>query len=100
MVTPRRRRSSIAAVPRNKHNVRTCTDSTREYIQSDSWSAILPGVFSSHWQRRRRDILGAARLSENPQDGFSVVRMTTPPGTHPTPYTSTKQRRSYEMEPD
>ena len=41
-------RSSMTASPTNRHSVRTCTDSTSGYIHSDSCSAMLPDVFSSH----------------------------------------------------
>src|SRR6266852_7141698 len=35
----------------------------REYAHLDSWSAILQGVFASHSQKPRRDILGASSQS-------------------------------------
>src|SRR5713101_9645864 len=63
IVTPRRRRSSITAIPRNRHKDRTWTDSMKEYAHLDSWSAILQGVFASHSQKPRRDILGASSQS-------------------------------------
>ena len=46
----------MIAMPRNRHNVRTCVDSTSGYMYSDSCSAMLPGVSASHWQNGRRDI--------------------------------------------
>ncbi len=60
IVTPSRRRSSITAIPRKRHKDRTWIDSTMEYPHLDSWSAILPGVFASHSQKPRRNILEAS----------------------------------------
>src|SRR6266403_427814 len=63
IVTPSRRRSSITAIPRNRHKDRTWTDSMMEYAHLDSWIAILHGVFASHSQKPKRDILGASSQS-------------------------------------
>src|SRR5688500_11719016 len=47
MVAPRRRRSSIAAVPTNNDSVTTWTVETIRYAYRDSWSAMLPAVDAS-----------------------------------------------------
>src|SRR5258708_823498 len=49
-VSPSRRRSSITAMPTKTHRVSTWADSTRGYMYSDSWSAMLPRVLASHSQ--------------------------------------------------
>ncbi len=38
----------MIAMPRNRHSVSTCADSTSGYMYSDSCSAMLPGVSASH----------------------------------------------------
>ena len=43
-------------MPTNSVSDSTCTDSTTGYMKSDSWSAILPGVFPSHSEKESSDM--------------------------------------------
>src|SRR5438477_2424505 len=51
---PSSRKSSMTDMPTNTQSVSTWTDSTSGYMNNDSWSAMLPGVAASHWQKGRR----------------------------------------------
>src|ERR1700752_1129355 len=54
---PSSRRSHTTVRPTNSNRNRTCVDSTRGYMNSDSRSAVLPPVAASHSQNASSDTL-------------------------------------------
>src|SRR5438128_393939 len=77
-VRPSRRRSTIAAVPTNRHKAITWIDSTMRYMYCDSWSATLPGVAASHSQKRNKAI--AANIYPLFPNVLSFLRWFPPVG--------------------